>query len=103
MRPVKEISSKQENFRIESIEGFSVIKRDFVVPESIGTIVLIPFRVTRYGVDCDGSALARLAHINNKGEETGWTQNCIGLYPTSALVVSEQELNELFEGKENNK
>jgi hypothetical protein len=53
--------------------------------------------VTGYDRDCDGSLMARLAAIDKDGQTTGWKQTCIGLNPESELVVSEEELQSLFE------
>ena len=57
MRFIREITSKEENFRVEPLTTTpeviaKVIRRDFVEPEPVGTIVLFPFRITGYGRDC---------------------------------------------------
>lgn len=98
MRPVKEITAAEENFRTELVSGaaFDVIKRDPVKPEPEGTIILVPFRITGYDPDCDGSLMARLEAIDKDGEATGWTTNCHGLYPSIDLVVTPEELKALF-------
>lgn len=101
MRPVKEITAAEENFRTESVPGapFVVIKRDPVKPEPEGTIILLPFRITSYDQNCDGSLMARLEAINKDGESTGHTINCHGLYPSTDLVVTPEELKALFADK----
>jgi hypothetical protein len=98
MRPVKEITAAEENFRTEPVPGtaFDVIKRDPVKPEPEGTIILVPFRITGYDQDCDGSLMARLEAIDKDGEATGYTTNCHGLYPSTDLVVTPEELKALF-------
>jgi hypothetical protein len=98
MRPVREITGEEENFRLVPVEPGSpmeVIRRDPVEPEPVGTLVLVAFRITGYDSDCDGSLMARLEHINRDGAATGWTQNCIGLYSEGELVVSPEELRQL--------
>ena len=65
-------------------------------PEPVGTILLIPFRITGYHKDCDGSDMAKLEAIDSSGDATGWTQDCIGLYPNSELVTTLEELKSLF-------
>ena len=95
MRPVKEINSEAEKFRVED----SMIKRDPVKPEPEGTIILGPFKITGYDQDCDGSLMARLSAIDCNGETTGWTTDCHGLYPNCDLVVTSEELKALFSSK----
>lgn len=96
MRPVRNIDEKEENFRIEKLHGFEVIRYDPIEPEPIGTIILMAFRITGYDQDCDGSLMARLEHINKNGDVTGWDMTNIGLYPKAGLVVTRNELLELF-------
>ena len=104
MRPVREITADEENFRTEPISDdmphMQVIRRDFVEPEPVGTIVLMAFRVAGYDADCDGSAMARLQHIDKDGEETGWYPAQLGLHPGCELVVSAAEWREMFERQE---
>ena len=101
MRPVREVTAEEENFRIEPMDGrpnIGFIRRDPVEPEPVGTIVLLAFRVTGYDRDCDGSLLARLAQIDFQLlEETGWETNNHGLYQSSEIVVSDDELRKLYE------
>lgn len=105
MRPVREITAEEENFRTEPFykvgnhEG-RIIKRDAVKPEPEGTIVLMAFRIDGYDHDCDGSLMARLAHIDKDGTESGWCPNCIGIGPDSDLVVTPEELKALFGANE---
>lgn len=101
MRPVREITAEEENFRTEEFyrdeyKTCSFIKRDPIEPEPIGTIILTAFRIIGYDKDYDGSLMARLEHINKDGTATGWTQGQIGLYPSCDLVVTEEELLNLF-------
>lgn len=99
MRPVREITAAEENFRIEPVPGaaFASIKRDPVEPEPVGTIILTAFRVTGYDKDCDGSLVARMEQIDKAGGVTGWNVDRIGLSPETELVVSQEELAGLFE------
>lgn len=91
MRRIREITAEEENFRGEAIApGAFMVRRDPVEPEPVGTIVLLPFRVTGYDQDCDGSLMARLESIDLDGRRTGWDPDCIGL--GSGLVVGEAEL-----------
>lgn len=97
MRPVRRIKASEENSRTELIfGGCHFVKRDFVKPEPEGTIVLMAFRVTGYDADCDGSAMARLEHIDKDGDSTGWEPNQLGLYPSTNLVVTLEEWQTLF-------
>lgn len=96
MRTVRDIT-QEENFRVEAIGRFDVVRRDPVKPEVEGTLVLVPFRITGYDRDCDGSLMARLEGVDCNGEPTGLKLDCCGLDPTSDLVVSPEELKALFE------
>lgn len=69
------------------------------VPEPAGTIVLMAFRINGYRSACDGSLMAELENIDGAGEETGWVETHIGLYPENALVITLEELETLFKGK----
>ena len=97
MRPVREITAEEENLRIVRFApGMETLTRDPVEPEPVGSIVLMAFRVTGYRPDCDGSLMAELEHIDKDGEATGWTENSIGLYPNTDLVVTAEEWRDLF-------
>lgn len=98
MRPVREITAEEENFRVEHHRGLAagVVARDPVEPEPVGTIILTAFRIVGYDQDCDGSLMARLEAVDASGEATGWTADAIGLYPDTALVVTAPELRQLF-------
>lgn len=97
MRPLRKITAEEENYRtVEFAPGMFTSKKDPVKPEPEGTIVLIPFRITEYHPDCDGSLMAKLEAIDKDGEGTGWEPDCIGLYPECELVVTADELRELF-------
>jgi len=102
MRPIRKITNEEENLKIVNIPWIpqaSVIKKNFVKPEPEGTIVLIPFRITKYQNDCDGSALASLEAIDTNGEIAGWGESGIGLYPETALVTTLEEMEELTNGQ----
>ncbi len=101
MRPVREITAEEEGFRTEPMfpghsDRFFVTRRNPVEPEPVGTIVLMAFRVTGYEPDCDGSLMARLEQIDKNGEPTGWEPRQIGLYPSTDLVVTDDEWQGMF-------
>lgn len=99
MRPVHEVTAEQEDFRLRPIPGAvgcQEIVRAPVQPEPVGTIILRAFRVVGYDPDCDGSLMARLEAIDRHGDTTGWTPDCIGLYPDSAVVVPQDEWAAMF-------
>lgn len=74
-----------------------VMRRDPVEPEPVGTIVLLAFRVTGYRPDCDGSLMATLEHIDKDGDTTGAKLKNMGLYSSTELVVTPDELRAMFE------
>ena len=96
MRPVRDVS-KEENYRVQVIgPGMTETVREPVEPEPVGSLVLVPFRVAGYDTQRDGTCTARLEHINTDGSAAGGEASGIALRPTSALVVSEEELPNLF-------
>jgi len=51
MRKVKEITAEEENSRVVPLipsSMFNVVKRDFIEPEPVGTIVIMASRITGY-------------------------------------------------------
>lgn len=100
MRPIRKISAEEEHFRLERVGAFDVIRRDPVEPEPVGTIILVAFRITGYDPDCDGSLMARIESIDCNGNSTGWTSQAHGLYPNSNLVVTLEELENLWDSPE---
>jgi len=97
MRFPREVTAKQEDFRVEELKGTpaGTVRRGLVKPEPEGTFVLKPFRIAGYDRDCDGSALARLDAIDWEGRATGAEMKGIGLHPGNAFVISELELRNL--------
>lgn len=94
MKRVPDISDK-ENCRIVPIfPGAVTFKRDPVEPVPVGTYVAMVFKVTGYDPDCDGSLMARLAHVDENGEESGWEPTHLGLYPSTDIVL--EDPGELF-------
>ena len=110
MRKVRNITSEEENFRLEPFVSTgsvhcSIIRRDPVEPEPVGTIILMPMQVVWYDKDCDGSLMARLRFVNQwdlESIEDGVTDpddfvlNRWGLYPGTELVVTPDELRMLI-------
>lgn len=97
MRIVKDVDEK-ENFRLVPVKGTNIVnpKREFIEPEPVGTIVLLPFRITGYERDCDGSAMAKLENIfvhDDKLCTTGWNQSCVGI--KGDLIVTDEEYLEM--------
>lgn len=102
MRPVREITAEEENFRTEQIPGTRLltIRRDSIEPEPVGTIVLCAFKITGYDRDCDGGLMARLSQIDRDGDFTGWEQDSVGLYPDTDIVCTLEEFQSLFHSPE---
>lgn len=100
MRPAREITAEEENFRMEEFApGMSSVKRDPIKPEPEGTIILKAFRITGYDQDCDGGLMAKLDCIDRYGEETGWSPDSLGINPETCLVINQEELASLFAGE----
>lgn len=66
---------------------FITSRRDPVEPLPVGSYIACVFRVTGYDPDCDGSLMARLEQVDKDGEPSGWTPDCLGLYPDFDVVV----------------
>ena len=73
MRRIRRVEDAEENARLVPIPGTqaNLVMRDPVEPEPVGTVVLLPFRITGYDQDCDGSLMARLKNIKLDGEPSG--------------------------------
>lgn len=100
MRPVREITAAEENFRTEPVPGLAAhtVRRDPVEPEPVGTHIAMVFRITGYDRDCDGSLMARLEQVGRDGRTTGWEAKHLGLYPDTDMVLeSPGELWDLAE------
>ncbi len=98
---VRDITPEEEEFRLEEIApNMSMVKRNPVELIPVGTIILIPFRIEKYGNDCDGSLLAHLANLNVYGDGTiddsGWEQSGISIDSNTCLVISQDGLVKLF-------
>jgi glutamine cyclotransferase len=79
------------------------MRRDYVEPEPVGTILLMAFRITGYSQDCDGEALAKLENLmywDGKLEDSGWHTDRVAIYPSSGFVTSEDELCRLFQSSD---
>ena len=96
MRPLKDVS-KEENFRPQVIgPGMVTTMRTPVEPEPVGSIVLVPFRITGYEVDDNGNCKALLEQVNAEGETNGWKPEPRRLQTSDTLVVEKDELRTLF-------
>ena len=100
MRLIQDVS-KLENLRAEAIsDKVAMMRQNFIPPEPVGTIILLPFRIKEYyNRDCDGSAMATLEALyvdEGKLERTGWCTDCIGLGSNSGFVVRANELEDMF-------
>jgi hypothetical protein len=96
MRRVPETTAEAENFRSvpafparPELANITTVKRDPVEPVPVGTYVAMVFRVTGYDRDCDGSLMARLAHVDRAGEESGWEPDHLGIDPDSEVVLDD--------------
>lgn len=88
MRVIPEISAELENFRMVQLQlndPFAVIRRDSIEPVPIGTLIAKVFRVTGYDKDCDGSLMARLEEVDERGESTGYEVDQVGICGDIAL------------------
>ncbi len=100
LRPVRTISAEEENFRVVNMQHkylpdlptMSVIKRDPVEPEPVGTYVIQVFRISGYDQDSDGSLMARMENVDNEGNTTGWCVDKISLSWNDTLVVDHPAL-----------
>jgi len=97
---LRTLKKPDENHRYRQIgtaqDGGAIVtsQRDFVHPVPVGGHVVMIFRVTGYDPDCDGSALARLEHVNTKGETSGMTLDCMGLWDGDLIVDDPSDLLE---------
>lgn len=87
LRLIPEITAERENFRIETHGNIGLVRRDPVEPVPVGSFVVMVFQVTGYDPDCDGSLMARLAHVGKDGKASGWEPRAIGLYPDYSVSV----------------
>lgn len=114
MRFPKEITSREENFRVEGVsDNIGVVRRDPVEVEPIGTVILWPVRVVGFDQDCDGSLMPRMEVLDldeirggledpdpvlaapGGGRYASVVTN-FGLYPSSGFVVTEEELRDMI-------
>jgi len=93
MKLIREITAEEENFRLEK----NFIKRDPVKVVEEDQILLIPFKITGFTQDCDGSLMLKLSALQiDTLEETGWTEQNIGIYPSTGFITNENELKSLY-------
>jgi len=96
IKRIKEITTEDENFRIENVQGFHMIRRDPVEQVPVGTLIAKVFRVIGYDKDCDGSLMARIECVDKDGDTTGWEQDCVGLDTESTWEIdSADDLDKL--------
>lgn len=116
MRRIREVTAEEENFRLEGVQGCKVIRRDPVEAEPVGTVILVPMRVMGYDRDCDGSLMARLEQLGldeiedepdpellacrtaGEFERYAGCSAHRGLYPTTGIVVTADDIARLLEG-----
>ncbi len=84
---IPEVTAEAERFRLERRGPFLTPRRDPIEPVPVGSFVVMVFRVTGYDPDCDGSLMARVAHVDREGEPTGWEARALGLYPDSTVQI----------------
>jgi len=98
---IKKFQKPEDKARVESLGSnnnvqYLTLKRDFVPPVPEGSYVIMVFKVTGFGSDCDGSALPVLEQVDFDGRTTGWTENMVGLHGNTALIVDNpKELTKL--------
>jgi len=99
IRKIGEITAEEENFRVEQIAaGIGVVRRDPIEPVPVGTLIAYVFRVVGYTKDCDGSLMIKVECVNMKGEATGWTEDCLGVYTDSTWQLdSPDDIDKLAE------
>ena len=112
MRLARSISAEEENFRIEPAGHhptkdirYGIIRRDPVEPEPVGTIILEASIIVGYDRDCDGSLMARIKSTGLTLEELeydlshidkdDYTKRNWGIYPSTSIVITKDELIEL--------
>jgi hypothetical protein len=105
MRLVRDIPPEEEIARVERRGRFYIVKRNPVEPEPVGTIVLLPFEITGYEQDCDGSLMAELDNlypyelegndfdISDLGS-SGWEVSRVGI--NKGIVISAESLVALY-------
>jgi hypothetical protein len=80
-----------DNFQLVEAPGMAAnvrrIRRDFVEPVPVGTLLACVFRVTGYDRDFDGSAMVRLEQIDQEGQPSGWEPTNLDLAPDSWVVL----------------
>lgn len=84
---VRRLPEVDDGFRLEPTGPFLIVRRNFVPPVPVGSLVVRTFRVTGWGRDCDGSALATVEAVDRYGQASGWTQACVGLDSDSWWLV----------------
>jgi len=101
MRPLTDISDRENAKVIDLGQQMMTIHVNYVEPEPVGTIVLMPFRITGYTQDYDGSALTSLEPLFYD-EDTGKLEADADPTPYQfinknvAIVASEAEVLTLF-------
>jgi hypothetical protein len=102
MRKIRKVSDEEAGFGTKEVSpGVNVIKQNPVEAEPVGTVVLLPFVITGYDPDCDGSLMARLKNINLDGQETGWEPSGLGLDEYRGFVTGVTEIIEMSKEMEN--
>ncbi len=101
MRPLTDISNRENAKAVDLDTNIMTVRVDYVEPEPVGTIVLMPFRIVGYTKDYDGSALASLEPLyydDDTGELLADADPVPDQFinPNVAIVATEAELVTLF-------
>ncbi len=85
---VRRVPDVDERMWLEHRDGgYAVVRREFVAPVPVGILIARIFRVTGWGRDCDGSALAELAEVDVDGQATGWEPFGVSVSSRSSWIV----------------
>jgi len=95
IRRVRDVSEAEGARSEQMIPGdgrFLTTHRNPVEPEPVGTYVALVFRVDAYRPDCDGSLMARLEAVNERGEGSGWFPDALGLLPGDTVALASPDV-----------
>lgn len=96
IRTTREITEAEDNARLVPMSlplnqgpkrTVEMLRIDPVKREAEGTLVALVFRITGYREDSNGGLLASVEQVDQYGDETGWSADCLDLPPDSAVVL----------------